>query len=360
MVKEKREDNFKYEIEKALKRNTLLCSKGNNLIQPWQERLPNIFRFQKNPWLFWILVGGIIFLIQFMILTISGGTKRSLLVFGIYCAVMSYATILQIYISKKLKNLFPYLAISIQLQKEEFENWYKEKLRKMFSLRTELIIFITLGIPATITLFFVTDNFNYTEAWFDNHLAEIYAYIAFLIFCFLVCPHGNLILRIIQFARDFSKLPIKSSYYQLPMISMRSIGKLFFFISFNHAFGLGVIYLGVFVAPIQINWMMLIWMCFAGTALLMIFVLPQFSIHGIMIKAKYDKIRSFSIYLENAMNDVIKDPTSEDIERFEKFSSIAERLEAISEWPFDTRAVLTIFTTILIPIVYVIIDIFIS
>jgi hypothetical protein len=76
-----------------------------------------------------------------------------------------------------------------------------------------------------------------------------------------------------------------------------------------------------------------------------------------MSKVKHIKLRVFSEYLENALDKVTKDPSSENIQRVRELFEIQNSLNGMGEWPFDTKLLLTIIIGIAIPVVLVILQI---
>ena len=85
---------FDKEIQDILKSDVYSIIEEVNLIKIWQEKLPSLLGFKNKPWLFWVLFAQLIFLTQYLIVSLGGGTKRGLLAFGIYCCIISYAGIL--------------------------------------------------------------------------------------------------------------------------------------------------------------------------------------------------------------------------------------------------------------------------
>ena len=75
-----------------------------------------------------------------------------------------------------------------------------------------------------------------------------------------------------------------------------------------------------------------------------------------MSEVKHDKIRQFSANLEKTFHEVITDPSSENVERLRELMEIQQHLNKMSEWPFDSSAVITLLSAIIIPIIVMLIQ----
>ena len=70
-----------------------------------------------------------------------------------------------------------------------------------------------------------------------------------------------------------------------------------------------------------------------------------------MLKVKHQKLRNFSIYLEEALEKVTEDPSQGNLQRVKELFGIQQSLSQMGEWPFDTKVLFTILTGIAVPII---------
>jgi hypothetical protein len=142
---------------------------------------------------------------------------------------------------------------------------------------------------------------------------------------------------------------IKISLYQHPITSIRAVGKLMGKISLATIliYFIGISY-HMFTRADNI---MIFITIFFGFFVLFFFIFPQAKIHRIMMKVKHQKLRNFSIYLEEALEKVTEDPSRENLLKVKELFDIQHSLSQMGEWPFDTKLFFTILTGIAVPII---------
>lgn len=102
---------------------------------------------------------------------------------------------------------------------------------------------------------------------------------------------------------------------------------------------------------------MILW--FSGFAVLLFayFILPQYSIHQMMISTKKEKIEIFSSQLRAALDESFGSATKENAEYLRDMLSVQNQLNQMSEWPFGGYEILHIALIIIIPLIIVILEI---
>lgn len=329
---------------------------SSKLVIPWQEKVARGCGF-KWPSVFWILVGLLVFLIQYLLVTIFHSTTKGLAAFGIYSAIISYAGILSIFNARRLECLLPSIVGFVQLPSDQCRSWYILELRRIFSFKRNLFMFVILGIPLVVTLLYLTNNFQLKQPWFGNSVSNVYAAFAWAIWCFVIVHHPGFVCDVVLLISRISDLPVKPTIYQYPYVSMKAIAQLMLFISTNYMMVISLILLGIWLSPVPFTWLALIWIVLGGIIVLSIFILPQFKLHKSMIREKNKMIQDFAKHIEQATIRTIQDPSEDNIKHFEKLYAVQARLNAMSEWPFDSKALITLLTTVVIPIGLVLFDI---
>ena len=87
------------------------------------------------------------------------------------------------------------------------------------------------------------------------------------------------------------------------------------------------------------------------------FIFPQIKIHDLMSKYKYKRIREFSKHLDSALEEVMNQPSRAKLEHVRELFEVQKELNGMSEWPFDTKFLLTLISVIIIPILIVLIQV---
>jgi len=267
--------------------------------------------------------------------------------YGGYLAVLN---------SRRIASLLPALHRFVQLDKDSLAKWFVKELRKMFSLKRDIVAFACVGLPMIVSLRIITDDFQKELPWFGTTPANWFALAAFAVWCFVVLHHVSFIVQVILLIRKLARLPVRISLHQHPQDSILAVGRLLFFISMSLSVGAALVYVGVWLSPIPVTWITLGWAMVLGILLMSVFVLPQYKIHLLMAKIKHDRLRDFGILVEKALNQVAEDPTDVNIERLSKLYSIREQLGQLSEWACDLRGLLTLLTTVAIPLVVAFIE----
>lgn len=86
-------------------------------------------------------------------------------------------------------------------------------------------------------------------------------------------------------------------------------------------------------------------------------ILPQYSIHQMMIKTKRDKLKIFSSALREKADEALKNPINENALRLKNMLDIQCHLDEMCQWPFGSYEVLHITLIIIIPFAVVALEI---
>lgn len=94
----------------------------------------------------------------------------------------------------------------------------------------------------------------------------------------------------------------------------------------------------------------LIWSSITGVTILLGFVMPQMGIHRLMVKSKLEKMRIVSSHIEKAMNKALGEPTAENLAQLKDLYKIQKRVNDMSEWPFNWKALWQLMTAVFVPL----------
>ncbi len=113
----------------------------------------------------------------------------------------------------------------------------------------------------------------------------------------------------------------------------------------------------IIVPPQFSSMQMIFWFLSFAFLLFAYFILPQYSIHKMMVSTKKEKIELFSSQLRAAMDSSFEVPTNENIYNLRDIFQVSEKLDQMSDWPFGIQEILYITLIILIPLVIVALEI---
>lgn len=113
----------------------------------------------------------------------------------------------------------------------------------------------------------------------------------------------------------------------------------------------------IIVPPQFSSVQMIFWFLSFAILLFAYFILPQYSIHRMMISTKKEKIELFSSQLRAAMDGSFEVPTNENVSNLKDIFLVSEKLGQMTEWPFGFQELLYITLIIIIPLVVVVLEI---
>ncbi|MDD1733209.1 MAG: hypothetical protein LUQ10_00195 [Methanothrix sp.] len=111
------------------------------------------------------------------------------------------------------------------------------------------------------------------------------------------------------------------------------------------------------VIPFQFSsFQMIAW--YSGFAIILFayFLLPQYSIHKMMISTRKERFEFFSSQLRAAMDGPLEVPTDENVSQLRDMLMVQDKLNKMSEWPFGWRELLYISVIIIIPLIIILLE----
>lgn len=144
------------------------------------------------------------------------------------------------------------------------------------------------------------------------------------------------------------KKAIKIHVFPHPVVSIKSVGTFLGKIAFMSSAMFGLVMCGLYIARPDSTTFTLAAMFSIPTVL--IFLLPQYNLHKLMLKIKYDKISPLGDAFEKALNKARTDPTKENIERAHAILQLQHSMTMGSEWPFDLQTLINVIGSIAIPL----------
>jgi hypothetical protein len=109
----------------------------------------------------------------------------------------------------------------------------------------------------------------------------------------------------------------------------------------------------ILVPPQFSSLQLMIWFASFAVLLIAYFVVPQYSIHQMMVKTKKEKIETFSSKLRKVAYETFRDPLQENVSILKSLLDIQHQLDDMSDWPFSFYEIVHITLIIVIPVAVV-------
>jgi hypothetical protein len=315
-------------------------------VQPVRSIAENIssmlpFSYWLTQFLFWelFLLGD--FLISFS----SKQAEYNTLLMSSLITFFAFTCIGLIYCSRELNNYLPTLGRFIDQSETELCEWYQQYLKVTYH---SYIVWIA-GLLMAATGIYTTLPFIKALSG-ESDLLFYYRTGYITIGFFFVGAGLWAIYRIIKMAVLISAMKIKVTVYQSPETSVLSLGKLYFRMALSISLTYLMIVITALLSPFDKNYTVLIWLVLAALSVLLFFLLPLYGVHKIMSREKNERLESFSIHIEKAMELSFSDPSTHNMKHLKELFELKKHIDEMNEWPFDPSALWQLITALLIPL----------
>jgi hypothetical protein len=297
----------------------------------------------------WMILGGLFFLFSLLLLLFFEQSLAYVCVSLILSILIALQGILITWALKKIRLFRDILLESVDLPKEEIFNWYE----KNYAIITNHKRMIISGFLLIVLIHVLgIDNQGFSFQSFPSYIFIKFEYY----FASYITGLGlyALIMMAIM-VHKISYLPLNVNVF---LSNIQDIGILYSKFTICAA----VIYStwGVFhrLVPLRFSSLeMTLWFVFFGMFLIIYFIMPQYSIHKIIVKTKKEKAAIFSSQLRTTLAGTFNNPTSSDVTYLKDMLVIQHQLDAISEWPFSSYEVLHIALIVVIPFIVVALEV---
>lgn len=291
---------------------------------------------------FWAILGGATFLITLAIFSLTTKSFTNISVFLVLFTVTAWQSIGVIWARNKMK-LFGNNFIDLV-------EWPKADLKKRYD-EQEAIIFndkkmIASGILAVAMAYVLgADQCGFHFQGFQTILFKIVYYLA--VYAFGVGFY--VMIMTASAVHKIGKLSLTTNV--LFSKNIQTIGILYSKFTI-YAFSIYIIWV-IFemLTPLRLSSLnrTILFVIFA-VLLCAYFILPQYSIHQLMLRTKMKKIRIFSSKLRDVADETFKNPTDENVLSLNDLLDIQHQLDKMNEWPFSFYEILHIALIIVIPL----------
>jgi|GEM_PF-554801 len=297
----------------------------------------------------WAILGCLFFLISSSALWLIERSFTYIEISFILAVLLAQEGMAVVWTHKRIKSFKRTLSLIVDLPEEAIVRSYEDQESVIFNEKRmmafaaiTLIVVHAIGIdyhelPFHSSAVSYLFNLNY---YVDVYLLGTGLYVMIMT-AFAVHKIGKLPLHVDIFFSDFQVIGVLYSKFAICAASVYSVWGLFHML----------------VPPRFSSFHVMAW--FVGFAMLLViyFILPQYSIHQMMMKTKKEKIEIFSSELRSALHDTFDDPTKETVSYLKDLLIVQHQLDKMCEWPFGAYELLHIALIIIIPLIVVTLEI---
>ena len=304
-------------------------------------------------WLSLLLFWEGIFLLDYLLsLRTPGGTSH-LPEFGFLIFFFSLVSISMIYCSKVLHRLVADLVLFIDHPEHQLKEWYYLKLKRSYSGLWPLLFGLAFMTAESFTAGFSIRQFTPAGTMLYS-LRLGYELLGF----FIVGVAFWALLNVLFIPIGLTAFPIRVSVNQIPGRGLQALRSAFFRMSMAITITFVPLVAAAVISPLTADMSILVWLGAGALSIFGFFILPQIGIHQIMAFEKQQRLLSFTVHLEEAMERSLKDPTSENMQRLKELFDLQSHLRNMNEWPFNVNMIWQLITALLIPLLLAMLEIF--
>ena len=298
----------------------------------------------------WAIFAGINFLITSMAIFHFENSFTYILSILILSILIAQQPIIVIWAHKKLKQLNEFLHDVIELPEGEILKWYEEQMAIVFDDKR----MFASGVLVTILVHLMgLDQFGFTfQSFYSNAILRVDYILAQILMGAglypLLCT-GLMIYKI-------GKLPMNINILLSKNLQIKGLLYSKFTICASSVYTVwGCFHLST---PAKLSTVWDIgWFSFFALLLLVYFILPQYSIHQMIMKTKKEKLEIFSRHFAAKAKEAFSSPTRDNILCLRNFLEIEHQLDEMCVWPFASYELLHIVLIVVIPIMVVLLEI---
>lgn len=296
------------------------------------------------------IVGALFFLISIIIMAYLEKSFGNIVSFFFLSTLIAQQIIVVNWAHEKIENLKDIFISMVELPADEVARWHASQESDIFNDKGMILVGVLITI---IAIKLGLDQFGLSSQSYQSYtFLKIYYYVAHYIMgaglyvwiatALMIYKMGKLPLRIdVLISKNIRFKGVLYSKFTLCAASVYVVWGLFHLST-----------------PQKLSTLpALLWFSSFAILLCAYFVLPQYSIHQMMIKTKKEKLYIFSAYFKDKAEEALLNPTKENALRLKNMLDIQCQLDEMCEWPFGSYEVLHIVLIIIIPIIVVMLEI---
>jgi hypothetical protein len=298
----------------------------------------------------WILVCGAIFLISSAVVLFFERSSALVVPCLIMSALMLQQAIIIAWAQRQIRLFKGNILEVADLPRAEIAAWYEEQETKIFDDKKMIASGLLLNIIAiTIGL----GNFGFSYGSFYSYMA---IEILYFFTHYFVGLGSYLLITTALMLHNIGKLPLNINMILSEHIRPKGVLYSEFTICAAAVYlGWGIFYMST---PNRLQSLPgILW--FSGFAVVLIasFILPQYSIHQMMVRTKNEALETFSDRLKYKADDAFLDLTKENIAALSDMLAVKHQMDDMCQWPFSSYELIHIALIVIIPLLIVILEI---
>lgn len=303
-------------------------------IQSPYEKISTIFKIPY--WIFWPLVGIILFSILQIIIYLNHETSYFITYAIGIIGIISWP-IAMIYTSIEFYNVTKAL-IPIIWTEIQYDEWYTEQgnINFRFNQLSHHCLTIIIVIAGIYTYASLPLPFNYVSS-------NVVCILIFIIVIFIGSHSAYTIVRYIISLRNISlAYSPKIPFYYLPHPSIDNLHSFYLKASIIVTLGYFSLLIAVRYSPYElINAFVILWLSFLAFFPILLFFLSNYYIHTIMLNVKIDNISVINRFINDQLAITSKDRIKSNTELLNQYMEIQTKLLRMREWPVDIQGIVT-------------------
>ncbi|MCX6676398.1 MAG: hypothetical protein NTU95_00445 [Methanothrix sp.] len=295
-------------------------------------------------------VGALFFLNSIIIMALLEKSFAHITSYFILSTLIAQQIIIVVWAHEKILNLRDIFIYIIELPALEVARWHESQELDIFNDRRMILT----GVSTTIIAIKLgLDQLGFTsQPYYSYVFVKIYYYLAH----YLMGAGLYVLIATALVVYNMGKLPLRVNVIISKNIRFKGVlYSKFTLCSASVYIAWGLFHLST---PLKLSTLpSILWFSSFAILLCAYFILPQYSIHQMMIKTKKEKLKIFSAYLRDNAEEALLNPTKENASRLKNMLDIQCQLDEMCQWPFGSYEVLHIALIIIIPLVVVILEI---
>lgn len=297
----------------------------------------------------WVIFAGINFLITSIAIFYFENSFKYILSILILSILIAQQPIVIIWAQKRLKQLYEHLRDIIELPESEIMKLYDEQMAIIFN---EKRMFAS-GVLVTILVHLMgLDQFEFAfQSFYSNAIIRTDYILAHILMGIGLYP----LLCTALMIHKISKLPLNINILLSKNLQIKGLLYSKLTICAASIYGVwGCFHLST-PAKLSTVWD-ISWFSFFALLLLVYFILPQYSIHQMIMKTKKEKLEIFSKHFAAKAKEAFSMPNRDNILCLRNFLEIEHELDQKCAWPFGSYELLHIILIVIIPIIVVLLE----
>ena len=294
--------------------------------------------------------GEVLFLISVIILTFFEKSFEYIISFFILSTLIALQIVFVVWAHEKIRFLRDIFIDMIELPREEILKWYEGQEANIFNNEKMVLTGVSITVFAHLL---GLDNLGFhPESSYVLNFIMLYYFLAHYVMgaslyilvatAFMVYKMGKLPLRVnVLLSKN---IQFKGVLYSKFTLCAACVYLIWGFFHMSAPSGL---------STLQSK----LWFSSFAVLLCAYFILPQYSLHQMMIETKKEKLGMFSSRLKDKAEEAIRNPTRENASSLKNMLDIQCQLDEMCKWPFGYYEILHIVLIVIIPLIVVALEI---